>query len=144
MTKHGRRPHPNKPDGRTLESEIALMTAKEIGEKYGVSEGTIWRWLREYRSHKTREGSDVPINAEQYDMLINRLWSNEALMHEAASICTYRDGCRPTSYEAASTAAMFIWDAFGDNWDRHSDEEMMAIIDDKLLSYMETYENLPM
>ena len=55
MTKHGRRPHPCKPDAETLESEIITMTAKEIGEKYGVSEGTIWRWLREYRESRKEE-----------------------------------------------------------------------------------------
>ena len=55
MTRHGRRTHPNKPDVKTLESEIAVMTAKEIGEKYGVSEGTIWRWLREYRESRKED-----------------------------------------------------------------------------------------
>ena len=49
MKTHGRRPHPNKPDGATLESEIITMTAREIGTKYGVSESTIWRWIREAR-----------------------------------------------------------------------------------------------
>lgn len=84
------------------------------------------------------------IKENRFDQLMNRLWNNKAIMNEAVSICTYRDECRPSDYEAASTAAMIIYGAYGDNWDKHSNEEMLAIIDDKLLDYMETFENFPM
>lgn len=52
MKRLGRKPNPNKPDAETLAAEIEMMTAKEIGDKYGVCESTIWRWLREYRTQE--------------------------------------------------------------------------------------------
>ena len=79
-------------------------------------------------------------DADCIEQIIDYVWNNKAIMHEAASICTYRDECRPTDYEAACTAAMIIFNAFGKRWNKHSDVEMLFVIDSELLECIEMYE----
>lgn len=53
--KKGRRSR--KPSEQELAMMYSQMTAKEVGERYGVAETTVRRWIREYRRNS--------INAEK-------------------------------------------------------------------------------
>lgn len=55
-----------KPNGRRskkpTEEELAMMyggmTAKEVGEYYGVTESTVRKWLAEYRKESRRNAEE--------------------------------------------------------------------------------------
>ena len=47
-----------KPTEAELEMLYSQMTAKEVGEHYGVAESTVRKWILEYRKESKKENAE--------------------------------------------------------------------------------------
>jgi len=83
----GGRPCKNKPNLKTLKKEAEKMTIPELMEKYGVSQATIYRYIKEAKSEPKTEEKEADAN----DMSLEELKKeNAALKKQVERLMSYK------------------------------------------------------
>ncbi len=83
----GGRPCKNKPNLKTLKIEAEKMTIPELMEKYGVSQATIYRYIKEAKSEPKTEEKEADAN----DMSLEELKKeNAALKKQVERLMSYK------------------------------------------------------